>query len=131
GNITFPYAKPATQVHHPRKATGMKETHKTVHAATNLDAHETKPADLSSHLREHWTVEAQHHIRDRTFAENASTAHAGNTPHTTATLRNLTVSALTTLGTTNTAKTTRAIHNQPEQAPLIPDITPKHNLNRT
>lgn len=131
GGIAFPYAKLAIRVHRRRKATGMKETRETVYAVTSLDAHETKPADLSSHLRGHWTVEAQHHIRDRTFAEDASTVHAGNAPRAMATFRNLAVGALKTLGATNIAKTTRAIRDQPERALLILGITPKHDLNGT
>jgi hypothetical protein len=58
-------------------------------------------------------VEAQHHIRDRTFAEDASTVHAGNAPRVRATLRNLAIGALKALGATNIAKTTRATAANP------------------
>lgn len=131
GGIAFPHGKLAVRVHRRRKATGAKETRETVYAVTSLDAHETKPAELSSHLRGHWIVEAQHNIRDRTFTEDASTVHAGNAPRAMATFRNLAVGALKTLGATNIAKTTRAIRDQPQRALLILGITPKPDLNGT
>lgn len=131
GGIAFPHAKPALRVHRRRKETGRKETRETVHAVTSLDAHQAKPAELASHLRGHRTVEAQHHIRDRTFAEDASTVHAGNAPRVMATLHNLAIGALKALGATNIAKTTRAIRDQPERALPILDITYKPDLNGT
>lgn len=75
-------------------------------------------------------MEAQHHIRDRTFAEDASTVHA-NAPRVMATLRNLAIGALKALGATNIAKTTRAIRDQPERALPILGITYKPDLNGT
>ncbi|WP_234377141.1 hypothetical protein [Streptomyces sp. TP-A0356] len=74
-------------------------------------------------------MEAQHHIRDRTFAEDASPDHAGNAPRVMATLRNLAIGALKALGATNIAKTTRAIRDQPERALPILGITYKPDLN--
>ncbi|MET9915221.1 hypothetical protein ABZZ74_52875 [Streptomyces sp. NPDC006476] len=50
-------------------------------------------------------MEAQHHIRDRTFAEDASTVHAGNAP--------------------------RAIRDEPERALPILGINPRPDLNGT
>jgi predicted transposase YbfD/YdcC len=130
GGIAFPTpSSPSAST--ARKATGRQATRETVYAVTSLDAHQAKPAELASHLRGHWTVEAQHHIRDRTFAEDASTVHAGNAPRAMATLRNLAVGALKALGATNIAKTTRAIRDQPERALTILGITAKPDLNGT
>ncbi|SFK44114.1 hypothetical protein [Streptomyces pini] len=123
-----PHGKLAVRVHRRRKASGGKETRETVYAVTSLDAHETKPAELFSHLRGHWIVEAQHNIRDRTLAEDASAVHAGNAPRAMATMRNLAVGALKTLGATNIANTTRAIRDLPERALLVLGITPKPGL---
>lgn len=131
GGIAFPHAKLALRVHRRRKETGRKETRETVYAVTSLDVHQAKPAELASHLRGHWAVEAQHHIRDRTFAEDASTVHAGNAPRAMASLRNLAIGALKALGATNIAKTTRAIRDQPERALPILGITYKPDLNGT
>jgi predicted transposase YbfD/YdcC len=131
GGIAFPHAKLALRVHRRRKETGRKETRETVYAVTSLDVHQAKPAELASHLRGHWTVEAQHHIRDRTFAEDPSTVHAGNAPRVMATLRNLAIGALKALGATNVAKTTRAIRDQPERALPILGITYKPDFTGT
>ncbi|EST36189.1 hypothetical protein N566_04890 [Streptomycetaceae bacterium MP113-05] len=131
GGIAFPHAKLALRMHRRRKQTGRKETRETLYAVTSLDAHQATPAELASHLRGHWTVEAQHHIRDRTFAEDASTVHAGNAPRAMATLRNLAIGALKTLGATNIAKTTRAIRDQPRRALPILGIAYNPDLNGT
>lgn len=131
GGIAFPHAKLAVRVHRRRQATGRKQTRETVYAVTSLDAHQATPAELAAHLRGHWTAEAQHHTRDRTFAEDASTVHAGNAPRTMATLRNLAIGALKTSGATNIAKTTRAIRDQPERALPFLGITYKPDLNGT
>ncbi|MFE3267300.1 ISAs1 family transposase [Streptomyces sp. NPDC059215] len=130
GGIAFPHAKLALASTAATK-TCRKETRETVYAVTSLDVHQAKPAELASHLRGHWTVEAQHHIRDRTFAEEASTVHAGNAPRVMATLRNLAIGALKALGATNIAKTTRAIRDQPERPLPILGITYKPDLNGT
>ncbi len=131
GGIAFPHAKLALRVHRRRKAAGARQTRETVYAVTSLDTHQARPAEFASYLRGHWIVEAQHHIRDRTFAEDASTVHTGNAPRAMATFRNLAIGALKTLGATNIAKTTRAIRDQPERALPILGIVPKPDLNGT
>lgn len=66
---------------------------------------------------------SSHHIRDVTFAENASTVHTGTAPRAMATLRNLAIGALKTLGADTIAKTTRAIRDDPGRALPILGIT--------
>ncbi|MGW4985042.1 hypothetical protein [Streptomyces mirabilis] len=61
--------------------------------------------------------------RDVTFAEDASTVHAGTAPWAMATLRNLAIGALKTLGADNIAKTARAIRDEPQRALPILGIT--------
>jgi predicted transposase YbfD/YdcC len=129
GGIAFPHAKLALRVHRHRQESGKKQTRETVYAVTSLDAHQASPAALATAIRGHWTVEAQHHIRDRTFAEDASTVHTGTAPRAMATLRNLAIGTLKILGADNIAKTTRAIRSDPERAlPILgisynPDLT--------
>jgi len=48
-------------------------------------------AELASWIRGHWQIEALHHIRDVTHAEDASQIRARNSPRVMATLRNLAV----------------------------------------
>ncbi|MCX4641502.1 hypothetical protein [Streptomyces sp. NBC_01446] len=84
---------------------------------TSLEAHQTSPADLAAAIRGHWGVEnSSHHIRDVTFAEDASTVHTGAAPRAMATFRNLAIGVLKTLGAENIAKTTRAIRDEPRRA---------------
>jgi len=123
GGIAFPHARLALRVHRRRRQTGgreSRESRETVYAVTSLDAHETTPAHLAAAVRGHWTVEALHHVRDVTYAEDASTIHTGTAPRAMATFRNLAVGLLKILGAANIAKTTRAIRDQPERAlPLL------------
>lgn len=124
GGIAFPHARLAIRVHRRRRQTGKRETRESVYAVTSLDAHQAGPADLATAIRGHWGVEnSSHHIRDVTFAEDASTVHSGTAPRAMATLRNLAIGVLKTLGADNIAKTTRAIRDNPERALPILGIT--------
>lgn len=124
GGIAFPHARPAIRVHRRRKPTGKPETRESVYAVTSPDARQAGPADLAAAVRGHWAVEnSSHHIRDVTFAEDASTVHTGTAPRTMATLRNLAIGALKTPGAGNIAKTTRAIRDEPGRALPILGIT--------
>jgi hypothetical protein len=60
---------------------------------------------------------------DVTFAEDASTVHTRSAPRAMATLRNLAIGLLETLGATNIARTTRAIRDQPDRALTLLGIT--------
>ncbi len=124
GGIAFPHARLAIRVHRRRKQTGTRETRESVYAVTSLDTHQAGPADLAAAIRGHWGVEnSSHHIRDVTFAEDASTVHTGTAPRAMATLRNLAIGVLKTLGADNIAKTTRAIRDEPQRALPILGIT--------
>ncbi|MFF0142394.1 ISAs1 family transposase [Streptomyces sp. NPDC005227] len=120
GGIAFPHARLAVRVHRRRQSAGKRESRETVYAVTSLDAHQSTPAELATAIRGHWSVEALHHVRDVTFAEDASTVHTSTAPRAMASLRNLAIGLLKTLGADNIAKTTRAIRDQPERAlPLL------------
>ena len=124
GGIAFPHAALAIRVHRRRKPTGKPESRESVYAVTSLDSHQAGPADLAAAIRGHWGIEnSSHHIRDVTFAEDASTVHAGNAPRAMASFRNLAIGTLKLLGADNVAKTTRAIHHEPEHALTILGIT--------
>ena len=81
----------------------------TVYAVTNLTAHQASPAHLADYIRGHWGIEALHHIRDTTFAEDASQTRTGNAPRAMASLRNLVIGVLRYRGATNIAQALR--HN--------------------
>jgi len=68
--------------------------HQTSSAVTSLAA----PAQVAGWIRGHWGIEAIHHIRDVTCAEDASQIRTGNGPQVTATLRNLGIAILKPTG---------------------------------
>jgi predicted transposase YbfD/YdcC len=82
---------------------------KTVYAVTDLTAEQANPAQLAALIRDHWKIESLHHIRDVTFAEDASQPRTGNAPRAMASWRNLAIGALRLAGTTNIASALR--HN--------------------
>jgi hypothetical protein len=61
------------------------------HQPTAVQAH---PARLADWVRGHWGIEALHHLRDVTFAEDASQARTGAAPRVMASLRNLAIGIL-------------------------------------
>jgi hypothetical protein len=65
------------------------------------------PARLADLLRGHWAIEALHHIRDVTFAEDASQVRTGSGPSVMAALRDLAVGVLCRAGPANLAAVLR------------------------
>jgi len=63
----------------------------TVYGITSLSFAQASPARLADLLRGHWTIEALHHVRDATFAEDASQVRTGAAPNAMAALRNLVI----------------------------------------
>jgi predicted transposase YbfD/YdcC len=78
-----------------------------VYAVTNLTATQASPARLADWIRGHWAIEALHHIRDTTFAEDASQVRTGNAPRVMASLRNLAIGILRLHGARNIAAAVR------------------------
>ncbi|PZH09241.1 ISAs1 family transposase [Streptomyces sp. NTH33] len=103
-NLPFPGARQAVQIKRRRtdRKTG-KTTIKTVYAVTSLTAEQAGPAQLAELIRNHWQVETLHHVRDTTFAEDASQLRTGNAPRAMATWRNLAIGALRAAGVKNIA----------------------------
>jgi len=89
----------------------------TVYAVTSLPFELARPARLADLLRGHWAIEALHHIRDVTFAEDASQVRTGSGPSVMAALRNLTIGVLCRAGPTNLAAALRH-HARDPQRPL-------------
>jgi predicted transposase YbfD/YdcC len=81
----------------------------TVYAITSLSFELARPARLADLVRGHWGIEALHHLRDVTFAEDASQLRTGNAPRVMASLRNLAIGILHSRGHTNVAAALR--HN--------------------
>ncbi|MEU1597539.1 ISAs1 family transposase [Streptomyces sp. NPDC005708] len=87
-SLLFPGARQAVQTKRRRtdRKTG-KTTIKTVYAVTSLTAEQTTAAQLAKLVRDHWKIESLHHVRDTTFAEDASQLRTGNAPRAMATWR--------------------------------------------
>jgi hypothetical protein len=78
-----------------------------VYAVTNLTVAQARPAHLADYVRGHWGIEALHHTRDTTFAEDASQARTGTAPRAMASLRNLAIGILRAHGHRNLAAALR------------------------
>jgi hypothetical protein len=52
----------------------------TAYAITSLPFEQARPARLADLLRGHWAIEALHHVRDTSFAEDASQVRTGAGP---------------------------------------------------
>ena len=106
--LPFPYATQAIRItRRVRPLTGGRWRTVTVYAITNLTAYQASPAHLADYIRGHWAIEALHHIRDVTLAEDASQIRTGNAPRAMAGLRNLATGILRHRGATNIAKALR------------------------
>jgi predicted transposase YbfD/YdcC len=53
---------------------------------TSLTAAHASPARLADDVRGHWGIEALHHLRDGSFAEDASQTRTDNAPRAMASL---------------------------------------------
>jgi predicted transposase YbfD/YdcC len=78
-----------------------------VYAVTSLTAAQASPARLADWIRGHWGIEALHHIRDTTFAEDACQVRTGTAPRAMASLRNLAIGILHARGDHNVAAALR------------------------
>ncbi|RKE22080.1 DDE family transposase [Streptomyces sp. TLI_171] len=103
--LDFPHAVQAVQVVRRRRTlTTGKVTLERVYGVTSLRPHQASPADLASWVRGHWGIENKiHHVRDTTFAEDASRVRTGTAPRAMASLRNLAIGALRHAGHDNIA----------------------------
>ncbi len=79
----------------------------TADAVTSLTAAQASPTCLADWVRGHWGIEALHHLRDVTFAEDASRVRAGTAPRAMASLRNLAIGILRLHGHRNIAAALR------------------------
>jgi predicted transposase YbfD/YdcC len=106
--LDFPHATQAIRItRRVRSLHSRRWRTMTVYAVTNLTAAQASPARLADWIRGHWGIEALHHIRDTTFAEDASQIRTGNSPRAMASLRNLAIGILRARGDRNIAAALR------------------------
>ncbi|MET7717827.1 ISAs1 family transposase, partial [Streptomyces sp. NPDC005407] len=123
-NLLFPGARQAIQLKRRRKdrKTGTV-TAKTIYAVTSLTAAQATPAQLAALIRDHWKIESLHHVRDTTFAEDASQLRTGNAPRAMATWRNLAIGALRLTGATSIATALRRNARDPSRPLALLGLT--------
>jgi predicted transposase YbfD/YdcC len=114
----FPHAAQVIQV---TRKTRQLHTNRwravTVYAITSLPFQLAHPARLADLLRGHWAIEALHHVRDTTFAEDASQVRTSAAPNAMAVLRNLVIGVLSRAGPVNVAAALRR-HARDPRRPL-------------
>jgi predicted transposase YbfD/YdcC len=79
--LDFPHATQAIRLtRRVRSLHGRRWRTMVVYAVTSLTAAQARPARLADWVRGHWGIEALHHIRDVTFAEDVSQVRTGTAP---------------------------------------------------
>jgi predicted transposase YbfD/YdcC len=96
-----------------------------VYAITSLPFAHASPARLADLIRGHWAVEALHHVRDTTYAEDASQLRTGTAPQVMAALRNLAIGVLGRAGPVNLAAALPH-HARDPARPWRPSGSPPH-----
>lgn len=110
--LDFPHARQVIKITRIRTIKGHT-TRENVYAITDLTPEQAGPDQLGQAARQHWGIEALHHIRDVTYAEDASRIRTGTTPRLMASLRNLAISLFKLLGWTNIAAATDHMRDHP------------------
>jgi predicted transposase YbfD/YdcC len=97
--LDFPHARQAIKITRRRQDTATgKTTRETAYAVTSLTSAHAIGTDLGRLVREHWSIEAHHHIRDVTFSEDTATSRTGNGPANLATIRAAVIAAIKDAG---------------------------------
>ncbi len=122
--LLFPHAVQAIEIRRRRVSTktGNVQT-KTVYAVASLTPGQADPARLAELVQGHWSVEALHHVRDVTYAEDASRVRTGSAPRAMATLRNLAIGLMRQAGWTNIAAAADYYRSRPDHATALLKIT--------
>jgi predicted transposase YbfD/YdcC len=97
--LDFPHARQALKITRWRQeiATG-KVSRQAVYAVTSLASAQATAGDLARLVREQWSIEAHHHVRDLTFREDAAASRTGSGPANLATIRAAVIAALKDAG---------------------------------
>ena len=105
----FPHTAQVIQVTRKVRDLGTRRWRTVVvYAVTSLTFAQASPARLADLIRGHWTIEnGLHHVRDVTFAEDASQVRTGTAPQNMACLRNLAIGLLSRAGPVNLAAALR------------------------
>jgi predicted transposase YbfD/YdcC len=93
--LNFPGARQAIKICRWRQDTATGRTSRqAAYAVTSLTSADATAQDLARLVREHWSIEAHHHVRDVTFGEDASDSRTGSGPANLATIRAAIIAAI-------------------------------------
>jgi len=97
--LDFPHARQAIKITRRRKDTATgRISRQTVYAVTSLTSAHATAQDLARLVREHWSIEAHHHVRDVAFSEDTSASRTGSGPANLATIRAAIIAAIKDAG---------------------------------
>ena len=97
--MDFPGARQAIKITRWRQDRATRKiSRETVYAITSPTSGQATAAGLARLVREHWTIEAHHHIRDMTFREDTAASRTGNGPVNLATIRAAVIAAIKDAG---------------------------------
>jgi predicted transposase YbfD/YdcC len=97
--LDFPHARQAIKITRWRQDTSAgRATRQTVYAVTSLTSAHATAGDLARLVREQWSIEAHHHVRDVSFGEDASASRTGSGPVNLATIRAAVIAAIKDAG---------------------------------
>ena len=98
-HLDFPGVRQAIKITRWRQDTATgKTSRETAYALTSLTSAQASTRDLARLVREHWSIEAHHHVRDLTFGEDAATSRTGRGPVNLATIRAAIIAAIKDAG---------------------------------
>jgi predicted transposase YbfD/YdcC len=98
-HLDFPAARQAIKITRWRQDTATGQTSRqTVYAVTSLTSADATAQDLARLVREHWSIEAHHHVRDVSFSEDTATSRTGSGPANLATIRAAIIAAIKDAG---------------------------------
>ncbi|HYB17268.1 MAG TPA: ISAs1 family transposase [Streptosporangiaceae bacterium] len=97
--LDFPGARQAIKISRWRQDTATgKTSRETAYAITSLTSAHASTGDLARLVREHWSIETHHHIRDVSFGEDTATSRTGSGPANLATIRAAVITAIKNAG---------------------------------
>jgi len=97
--LDFPHARQAIKITRWRQDTSAgRASRQAVYAVTSLTSAEATAGDLARLVREQWSIEAHHHVRDLTFREDAAASRTGSGPVNLATIRAAVIAAIKDAG---------------------------------
>ena len=97
--LDFPHARQAIKITRWRQDTSAgRASRQAVYAVTSLTSADATVSDLARLVREQWSIEAHHHVRDLTFGEDAAASRTGCGPVNLATIRAAVTAAIKDAG---------------------------------